>query len=252
MFFHLSFLLWSYLRQEDKCVIYSFMSPIMEVPLQSEPTECLVNARHWLLCMGANLTGDMCWGLRETQSCWRNRPITNSICYVVRSVQFIRSVMSDSLQPHGLQHTKAHCSSPTPGAWANSCPWSWWFHPTISSSVILFSFCLQSFPVTGPFLMCQFFTSVGQSIGGSISASVLSMNIQVWFPLGWLGGSPCSPRDCEESCPTPKFRTINSSLLAILYGTTVTSIHDNWKNHSFDYTKLFQQINVSTLKKNFV
>ena len=116
-------------------------------------------------------------------------------------------------------------------------------HPLILPSI---------FPSNRVFFMSQFFTSVGQSIGGSISASVLSMNIQVWFPLGWLGGSPCSPRDCEESCPTPKFRTINSSLLAILYGTTVTSIHDNWKNHSFDYTKLFQQINVSTLKKNFV
>ena len=142
MLFHLSFLLWSYLRQEDKCVIYSFMSPIMEVPLQSELTECLGNARHWLLCMGANLTGDTCWGLRETQSCWRNRPITNSICYVVPSVQFIRSVMSDSLQPHGLQPSRAHCSSPTPGAWANSCPSSWWFHPTISSSVKLFFYVI--------------------------------------------------------------------------------------------------------------
>ena len=151
MLFHLSFLLWSYLRQEDKCVIYSFMSPIMEVPLQSELTECLGNARHWLLCMGANLTGDTCWGLRETQSCWRNRPITNSICYVVPSVQFIRSVMSDSLQPHGLQPSRAHCSSPTPGAWANSCPSSWWFHPTISSSVKLFCSSFQSFPVTGFF-----------------------------------------------------------------------------------------------------
>ena len=121
----------------------------------------LVNARHWLLCMGANLIGDMCWGLREPQSCWRNMPITNSICYVVCSVQFSHSVMSDSLQPCGLQHARARCSSPTPGAWANSCPSSWWFHPTISSSVILFSSCLQSYPVTGSFLMSQFFTSVG-------------------------------------------------------------------------------------------
>ena len=160
------------------------MSTIMEVSLQSEFTECLLNARHWLVCMGANLTGNMCWGLREPQSCWRNRPITNSICYMASSVQFICSVMSDSLQPHGLQHAKANCSSPTPGAWAHSCPSSWWFHPTISSSVKLFCSCLQSFPVTGFFLTIQFFTSVGQSIGGSISASILPMNIQVWFPLG--------------------------------------------------------------------
>ena len=137
------------------------MSIEMEVPLQSEITEWLVNARHWLLCMGANLTGDMCWGLREPQSCWRNVHITNSICYVVCSVPFSLSVMSDSLPPHGLHHNRACSSSPTPGAWANSCPSSRWLHPTISSSVILFSSCLQAFPVTGSFLMSQFFTSVG-------------------------------------------------------------------------------------------
>ena len=176
------------------------MSIEMEVPLQSEITEWLVNARHWLLCMGANLTGDMCWGFREPQSYWRNMPITNSICYVVCSVPFSLSVMSDSLPPHGLHHNRACSSSPTPGDWANSCPSSWWLHPTISSSVILFSSCLQAFPVTGSFLMSQSFTSVGQSIGGSISALGLPMNTQVWFPLGWLGGSPCSPRDSQESC----------------------------------------------------
>ena len=156
--------------------------------------------------------------------------------------------MSNSLQLHGLQHARAHCSSPTPGAWANSCPSSWWFHPTISSSVKLFCSSFQSFPVTGFFLKSQFFTSVGQSIGGSISASVLRMNIQDWFPLGWLGGSSCSPGDSQESCPTPQFKIINSSSLTILYGATVISIHDNWKNHSFDYTELFQQINFSTFK----
>ena len=140
-------------------------------------------------------------------------PITNSICYMVHSVQFSGS---DSLQPHGLQHTKIRCSSPTPGAWANSCPSSWWFHPTISSSVILFSSCLQSFAVTGSFLMSQFFTSVGQSTGGSISASVLPVNIQVWVPLGWLGGSPCSARHSQQTCPTPEFKTINCSSLTFL------------------------------------
>ena len=88
-----------------------------------------------------------------------------------------------------------------------------------------------------------------QNIGGSISASVLPMNIQDWFPLGWLGESPYSPRDCQESRPTPQFKTINSSLLTILYGATVTSILDNWKNHSFDYTELFQQSNLSTFEK---
>ena len=105
------------------------------------------------------------------------------------SVHFSHSVMSDSLQPHGLQHTRLPCRSPPPGACSNSCPSSWWYHPTISSSVIPFSFCLQSFPVSGAFLMSQLFTSGSQSIGSSISdsASVLPMNTQDWFPLGLTG-----------------------------------------------------------------
>ena len=79
------------------------------------------------------------------------------------------------------------CFSPTSGAYSNSCPLSWWCHPTISCSVIPFFFCLQSFPASGSFQMSQFFTSSGQSIGVSASASVLPMNIQDWFPLGWTG-----------------------------------------------------------------
>ena len=163
------------------------MSIKMEVPLKSEITEWLVNARHWLLCMGANLTGDMCWGLREPQSCWRNVHITNSICCVVCSVQFSRSVMSDSLQTHGMHHARPSCPSPTPEASSNSCPSSRWCHPTISSSIVLFSSCLQSFKATGSFLMSQFFTSVGQSIESSGSASVLPVNTQDWFHLGLTG-----------------------------------------------------------------
>ena len=97
------------------------------------------------------------------------------------------SVMPDSLQPHELQHARPPCPSPTPGACSNSCPSSWWYHPTISSSVIPFSSCLQSFPASGSFQMSQFFSSGGQSIGVSASASVLPMNIQDWFPLGWTG-----------------------------------------------------------------
>ena len=102
------------------------------------------------------------------------------------SVQFSHSVMSDSLQPQGLQHTRLPCPSPTPRACSNSCPLSWWCHPTISSSIIPFSSsCLQSFPALGSFPRSQFFISDGQSIGASASASVLPMNIQNWFPLGW-------------------------------------------------------------------
>ena len=102
-------------------------------------------------------------------------------------VQFSCSVVSDSLQPHGLQHTRPPCPSPTPRVYSNSCPSRRWCHPTISSSVIPFSSRLQSFPASGSFQMTQFFTSGGQSIGTSASASVLPMNIQDWFPLGWTG-----------------------------------------------------------------
>ena len=102
-------------------------------------------------------------------------------------VQFSSSVVSNSLWPHGLQHTRLPCPSPTPRDYSNSCPSSWWCHPTISSSVIPFSSCLQSFLASGSFPMSQFFPSDGQSIGISGSASVLPMNIQDWFPLGCTG-----------------------------------------------------------------
>ena len=95
--------------------------------------------------------------------------------------------MSDSLCPHGLQHARLPCPSPTPGACSNSCPLSQWCHPTISSSIVPFSSCLQSFPGSGSFPMSQFFSSGGQSIGASVLASVLPMNIQDWFPLGLTG-----------------------------------------------------------------
>ena len=100
---------------------------------------------------------------------------------------FNRSVMYNSLRPHGLQHTRPSCPSPTPGVYSNSCPLSQWCHPTISSSIIPFSSCLQSFPASGSFHMSPFFTSGGQSIVVSASASVLPINTQDWFPLGWTG-----------------------------------------------------------------
>ena len=103
------------------------------------------------------------------------------ISWVV-SVQFSRSIMSDPLRPHGLQYARLPCPSPIPGAYSNSCPLSQWCHPTISSSDVPFSSHLQSFPVSGSFPMSQFFTAGGQSIGVSASASVLSMNIQMWKP----------------------------------------------------------------------
>ena len=110
------------------------------------------------------------------------KPITHD---QFSSVQFSHSVVSNSLWPHGLQHAGLPCPLPTAGAYSNSCPLSRWCHPTISSSVIPFSFCLQSFPATGSFQMSQFFTSGSQSIGVSASSSVFPVNIQDQFPLGW-------------------------------------------------------------------
>ena len=101
------------------------------------------------------------------------------------SVQFSCSVMSNSLKLHGPQHARLPCPSPTPGAYSNLCSLSRWCHPTISSSVVPFSFCPQSFPALGSFQMSQRFASGGQRIGVSASAPVIPMNIQDWFPLGW-------------------------------------------------------------------
>ena len=109
------------------------------------------------------------------------------IQWIDTSVQLSHSVASDSLWCHGLQHAGLHCPSPTPGACSNSCPSRWWCQPTISSSVIPFSSHPQSFPASGSFPMCRFFTSGGQTIGVSASASVLPVNVQDWFPLGLTG-----------------------------------------------------------------
>ena len=163
---------------------------------------------------------------------WRDGQVTQWIQWhsswnILRSVQFSSSIVSDSLRPLGLKHTKP------PGGYSNSCPLSRWCHTTISSSVISFS-RLQSFPASGSFQMSQFFTSGGQNIGVSASTSVLPMNIQDWFPLGWMVGSPCSPRDSQESSPTPQFKSINSSVLSLLHSPTLTSIYDHWKKHSLD------------------
>ena len=104
--------------------------------------------------------------------------------------------------------------------------WCFWTVPFFSH--------LQSFPASGSFPMSQLFASGGQSVGASASVSVLPMNIQDWFPLGWTGWISISPRDSQDSSPTPQFKSMNSSALSFLCSTTLTSIHDYWKNHSFD------------------
>ena len=116
------------------------------------------------------------------------------IVYDISSVQFSLSVVSDSLRPHELQHGRLPCPSPTPGVYSNSCPLSWWCHPTISSSVIPFSSCPQSFQASGSFQMSQLFASGGQNIVVSASTSVIPMNTQDWSPLGWPGWISLQPK----------------------------------------------------------
>ena len=122
-----------------------------------------------------------------SKNCGTKEILGEGIWSLVASVQFSHSVVSDSLWPHELQHARPPCPSPTPGVHSNSRPSSRWYHPAISSSVVPFSSCLQSFPASGSFPMNKFFTSGGQSIGVSASVSVLPVDIQDWFPLGWTG-----------------------------------------------------------------
>ena len=150
------------------------------------------------------------------------------------TVQFSLSVMSDSLQPHESQHTRPPCPSPTPGVHSDSCPLSRWCHPAISSSVVPFSSCPQSLPASRSFPMSELFAWVCQSTGVSALASFLPKKSQGYLLQDRLPGSPCSPRDSQESSPTPQFKSINSSVLSFLHSPTFTSIHDHRKNHSLD------------------
>ena len=125
-----------------------------------------------------SLAGYRPWGHKESDTVWFS------------SVQFSCSIMSYSLRPHELQHARPPCPSPTPRVHPNPCPSSRWCHPTISSSIVPFSSCPQSFPTSGSLQMSQLFSSGGQSIGVSASTSVLPMNTQDWSPLGWTGWIP--------------------------------------------------------------
>ena len=138
--------------------------------------------------------------------------------------------MSDSLRPHRLQHTRLACPSPTPRASSNSGPSSWWCHPTISSSVVPFSSCLQSFPASGLFQWVCSLHQVAKVVELLLQASMniqVSMNIQDWFPLGLPGVISLQSKDSQESSPTPQFKSVNSLLLSFLYSPTLTSTQGN-------------------------
>ena len=165
------------------------------------------------------------------------------------SVQFSCSIVSDSLRPHELQHSRPPCLSPTPRVYPDSCALSRWCHPTISSFVVAFSSCPQSFPASGSFQMSQFFSSGGQSIGVSASTSVLPMNTQDWSPLGWTGWISLQSEGLSRvfsNTTVQKHQVFWHSAFFIVqlahpYLTT-------GKNHSFDLTNLCWQSNVSALK----
>ena len=150
------------------------------------------------------------------------------------SVQFSSWVISASFRPHGLQHARLPCPSPTPEVYWNSCPLSRWCHPTISSSIVPFSSSLQSFPASESFQMSQLFTSGSQRIGVSALASVLPVNIQDWFPLGWTDWISLQSKGLSRVFSNTTVQDINSSALSFLYSPTLTSIHDYWRNHSLD------------------
>ena len=152
--------------------------------------------------------------------------------------------MFNSLGPHGLQHARLPCPSLSPSVCSNSCALSWWCYITLSSSPTPFSFCLQSFPASGTFLVSPLLTSGGQSIGAS--ASVLPMNVQGGFLLGLTALISLQSKGLsrQKSSPAPRFKSIHFFLnaflaLNFLYGPTLTSVHDYWKNHSFDYIWAF-------------
>ena len=155
----------------------------------------------------------------------------------VGSVQF-SSVQSQSCptlcNPTNHNTPRPPCPSTPPGVHSNSGSSSWWCHPGISSSVIPFSSCLQSLPASKSFPMSQLFTWGGQSTGVSALTSFLPKNTQSDLFQNGLVGSPCSPRESQESSPTPQFKSINSSALSFLHRPTLTSRPDHWKKHSLD------------------
>ena len=165
------------------------------------------------------------WYLRHINWRWIH------VMILFSSVQFSRSVVSDSLRPHESQHTRPPCPSPTPRVHSNSCPSSWWCHPAISSSVVPFSSFPQSLPASGSFPISQIFAWGGQSIGVSAAASVLPTNTQDTFRMDWL--DLLAVQGTLKSL-LQHHSSQTSILQCFLHSPTLTSTHDHWKNHSLD------------------
>ena len=150
------------------------------------------------------------------------------------SVQFSRSVVSDSLWPHDSQHTRPPCPSPTPGVHPNSCALSWRCHPAISSSVIPFSSCSNPSQHQSLFQWVNSLHQVAKVLEFQLQHQSFQRTPRADLLQNGLVGSPWSPRDSQESSPTSQFKSINSLALNLLHSPILTSIHDHWKNHSLD------------------
>ena len=177
----------------------------------------------WIIPWTEEPGGPQSMGLQKAGHKW----VTNTFTFHMYSVSSVEQSYPTLCDPMDWRN-RFPCPSPTPGDYPNSCPSHRWCHPTISSSVMPFTSHFQSFPESGSFPVSQFFTSGGQSIGVSASASVLTMNFQDWFPLGLTGWVSSQSRDSQKSSPTPQFRSINSLVLSFLYGPILKSIHDYW------------------------
>ena len=150
------------------------------------------------------------------------------------SVQFSRSVVSDSLRPHESQHARPPCPSLTPRVHSDLCPSSQWCHPAISSSVIPFSSCPNPSQHQSLFQWVNSLHEVAKVREFRLSHHSFQRNPRADLLQTGLVGSPCSPRDSQESSPTPQFKSMNSSALSFLHSPNLTSIHDHWKNHRLD------------------
>ena len=167
------------------------------------------------------------------------------VCIQIRSDEISHSVVSNTLRAHEWHNAKTPCPSPTPRVHSDSPPLSKWYHPAISSSFVPFSSCPQSLPASESFPMSQLFAWGGQSTGVSALDLSFQRNLRAELLQNGRIGSPCSPRDSQESSPTPQFKSVNSSALSLLHSPTLTSIHDLRKNHCLDKMNLCRQSNVS-------
>ena len=166
---------------------------------------------------------------------WHKIKLFPHFCHYCCSLLFGHSVVSNSLRPHGLQHTRLPCPPLSPRIYSNSCPLSQWCHPSFHPLLSPFSSCLQSFPTSESFPVSRLFTSGGQSIGAPASSSVLPMNIQDWFPLGWTGWISLQSKGLSRIFNSTTIQKHQFFSTQPPLWSTVTSKHDYWKNLNFDY-----------------